>query len=69
MNDSFLKDAFVYLLAAVLGVPIWVWAGSRFSKHNALIFAVVAARDPRLSEDELLDAAEQVAMVEHPLSR
>ncbi len=35
----------------------------------ALIFAVVAARDPRLSEDELLDAAEQVAMVEHPLSR
>lgn len=35
----------------------------------ALIFAVVAARDPRPSEDELLDAAEQIAMVEHPLSR
>lgn len=33
----------VYLLAAVLGVPIWVWAGSRFSKHNALIFAVVSS--------------------------
>ena len=29
--------------AAVLGVPIWVWAGSRFSKHNALIFAVVSS--------------------------
>ena len=35
----------------------------------ALIFAVVAGRDPRPSEDDLLDAAEQVAMVEHPLSR
>ncbi len=33
----------VYLLAAVLGVPIWVWAGSRFSKHNALIFAVLSS--------------------------
>ncbi|MCA0380161.1 MAG: hypothetical protein LCH36_12135 [Actinobacteria bacterium] len=35
----------------------------------ALIFAAVAARDPRPSEDDLLDAAEEVAMVEHPLSR
>lgn len=31
----------VYLLAAVLGVPVWMWAGARFSKHNALIFAVL----------------------------
>ena len=35
----------------------------------ALIFSVVAGRDPRPSEDELLDAAEELAMVEHPLSR
>ena len=35
----------------------------------ALIFAAQAARDPRPSEDDLLDAAEQLAMVEHPLSR
>ncbi len=33
----------VYLLAAVLGVPIWVWAGARFTKHNALIFAVLSS--------------------------
>lgn len=33
----------VYLLAAVLGVPVWMWAGSRFSKHNALIVAVVSS--------------------------
>ena len=33
----------VYLLAAVLGVPIWVLAGARFSKHNALIVAVLSS--------------------------
>lgn len=33
----------VYLLAAVLGVPIWMWAGARFSKHNALIVAVLSS--------------------------
>jgi Na+/melibiose symporter-like transporter len=31
----------VYLLAAVFGVPIWVWLGDRVAKHNALIFAVL----------------------------
>ncbi len=33
----------VYLLAAVLGVPLWVWAGAKFSKHNALIVAVLSS--------------------------
>lgn len=33
----------VYLLAAVLGVPVWMWAGARFSKHNALIVAVLSS--------------------------
>lgn len=33
----------VYLLAAVLGVPVWIWAGSRFDKHNALIVAVISS--------------------------
>lgn len=32
-----------YLLAAVLGVPIWMWAGARWSKHNALIVAVLSS--------------------------
>jgi GPH family glycoside/pentoside/hexuronide:cation symporter len=29
----------VYLLTAVLGAPIWIWAGHVISKHNALIIA------------------------------
>ena len=33
----------VYLLAAVLGVPLWVVLGNRFSKHNALIAAVLVS--------------------------
>ena len=33
----------VYLLAAVLGVPLWVALGSRFTKHNALIVAVLSS--------------------------
>ena len=33
----------VYLLAAVLGVPLWVMLGSRFTKHNALIGAVLTS--------------------------
>ena len=39
----------------------------------ALAFAYAAGREPRLSEDEMLDAAEaagaEVGMVEHPLTR
>ena len=33
----------VYLLAAVFGVPVWVALGNRFSKHNALIVAVLSS--------------------------
>lgn len=33
----------VYLLSAVLGVPLWIAAGQRFAKHNALITAVVSS--------------------------
>lgn len=37
----------------------------------SLVFAIAAGRDPRPSEDELLDAAEEAesGMVQHPLSR
>lgn len=33
----------VFLLAAVLGVPFWVWLGGRITKHNALILAVLSS--------------------------
>jgi Na+/melibiose symporter-like transporter len=33
----------IYLLSAVLGVPLWVAVGSRIAKHNALIIAVLSS--------------------------
>jgi Na+/melibiose symporter-like transporter len=33
----------IYLLAAVVGVPIWVMLGGRLAKHNALIIAVLSS--------------------------
>ena len=33
----------IYLLAAVLGVPLWIAVGQRFSKHSALIVAVLSS--------------------------
>lgn len=33
----------VYLIFAVVGIPLWVMLGDRFTKHNTLIFAVVAS--------------------------
>lgn len=33
----------VYLITAVLGAPVWIWAGTRWSKHNVLIFASLSS--------------------------
>jgi Na+/melibiose symporter-like transporter len=33
----------IYLLAATLGVPVWIILGQRFAKHNALIVAVLSS--------------------------
>ncbi len=31
----------VYLMAAALGAPLWIWAGHKIAKHNALVVAAL----------------------------